>query len=191
MSESIELKHLFTIFHFLGIIIGMGGALMSDAIFFSSISDEKVSHTEMRFLRLGGRVVWLGLIIAIISGVLLFSLNPEKYWASSKFLAKMTIVIVIALNGFLFHIIHIPRLHRHIGHHFPSSDEFMRMAPLLIASGAVSVISWAFALILGSLRSLPYSYASIMIVYIATLFISIVIATSLKRILIPHPRKRT
>ena len=177
-----------TVFHLLGVVIGMGGAFSSDLAFFSSIRDEKISHTEMRFLKLGGKMVWVGLFIIVVSGALLFSENPERYLNSAKFLAKMTIVAIIIANGVVFHLIHIPRLHRHAGHHFPSSDEFMRKAPLLIAGGVISIVSWLGAFILGALGRLPYGYLEFIAVYLAVLLPAVAIAVLLKKKLIPHLR---
>src|SRR3989344_4267080 len=125
MLDFIEAKTIYVILHLLGAVIGMGGAFASDAIFFSSVRDGKISDTEMRFIRLGGRMVWVGLAIIIVSGFLLFSLNTERFLNSSKFMAKMTIVAIIVINGAIFHLVHIPRLHKHAGQHLPSSDEFM------------------------------------------------------------------
>jgi len=181
---------IFTALHLFGVVVGMGGALVSDAMFFSSIRDEKVSHTEMRFLRLGGITVWIGLVLIILSGILLFSLDPAGYLASGKFLAKMTIVGVIFINGLLFHLIHIPRLHRHAGHHFPSSDEFMRQAPLLIASGIVSIVSWLAAFILGAIGKVALSYFSIMAVYLSVLIMAAAAGILLKRRIVPHLRSQ-
>ncbi|MBI2013640.1 MAG: hypothetical protein HYS87_02330 [Candidatus Colwellbacteria bacterium] len=166
----LDYKTVLTIAHLLGVVVGMGGAVASDFMFFSSVKDERISHTEMRFLRLGSFMVWIGLGILVLSGTLLFFTNPEVYINSAKFLAKMTIVAVIAANGVFFHLVHIPRLHRHIGSHFKSSDEFMRTAPFLILSGVVSLVSWASALLLGSLRQIPYSYLEIIGLYAIVLF---------------------
>lgn len=183
-----ESHNLYTIFHLLGVIVGMGGALTSDAMFFSSIRDEKVTPTEMRFLKLGSRMVWIGLVIVFISGALLFSMNPERYLSSHKFLAKMTIVVIIAANGFFFHFVHFPRLRRHVGHHFPSSDEFMRKAPLLIASGVISIVSWLSALVLGAVGRIGYSYFEIMGAYLIILVCAVFVTILFKHRIIPHLR---
>ena len=121
---------------------------------------------EMRFLELSSRVVWIGLLILFLSGLGLFSTNPEKYLASSKFLAKITIVSIIFLNGLVFHFFHLPRIKRHVGEYFQFSDEFMRYRPTLLISGAISFISWTSALILGALPYVAYSYSTIMYVYL-------------------------
>ncbi|MCI0619560.1 hypothetical protein L0Y40_00795 [Candidatus Wolfebacteria bacterium] len=182
--EVLDTKTIYTLLHILGAVLGAGGAFMSDAMFFSCIKDKKITTTELRFLRLGSTMVWIGLIVLIVSGVLLFSLDPIRYLESSKFLVKMTVVLVILVNGLFFHYMHIPRIERHRGVDFSTSHEFKKHSSTLVASGAISLISWLVALILGSLRSIPYSYAEGMGIYLGVLMIGIAIAlTSKKRIL--------
>ena len=166
----------------------MGGAFASDLIFFSSVKDEKVSQTELRFLNIGGKMVWAGLLLIIVSGILIFLTNPEGYLASAKFLAKMTIVAIIFLNGLVFHIIHLPRFHRHASQHFPSSDEFMRAVPYLLVGGVVSSVSWFSAFILGFWKYVPYSYLEMMSAYLLILSLGIVVVVSMKKKFIPHSR---
>ncbi len=172
---------LFTTLHLFGVILGAGGAFASDWIFLSSVRDGRISHTEAKFIRLGSRMVWTGLAILLISGLALFLRDPAAYLASAKFLSKMTVVGVIILNGLLFHLSHLPRIRRHAGSHFPSSDEFMRRRSLLVASGAVSVTSWATAVILGAWRGIPFSYPEIMSGYLALVLLAILVA-----LLLPH-----
>ncbi|MDP2650898.1 MAG: hypothetical protein Q8P04_02280 [bacterium] len=176
-----ELSNLYTIFHLLGVAFGVGGALASDSMFLKSLKDLKISKTEMGFLQIGSAMVWIGLIILIISGYLLFSLDPDRYLNSAKFLAKMTIVAIILLNGLFLHINLIPRLRRHIEGHLPSSDEFMRKRPLLFTSGAISLVSWLSALTLGALHKVPWSYVEIMGVYLLILLVAGLIANTLGR----------
>jgi uncharacterized membrane protein len=156
--EFLDLKTIYTLGHILGAVLGAGGAFMSDAMFFSCIKDKKITATELRFLRLGSTMVWIGLMVLIVSGVLLFSLDPVTYLESSKFLVKMTIVLVILVNGLFFHYTHIPRIERHQDKDLRLSEEFQKHSATLVASGAVSITSWFLALVLGVLRGIPYSY---------------------------------
>ena len=171
-------------------MLGAGGALASDSMFLKSLKDLKVSKTEMSFLQMGSAMVWIGLIILVISGYLLFSLEPDRYLNSDKFLAKMTIVAVILLNGLFLHISLIPRLRRHIGGHLPSSDEFMRKRPYLFTSGAISLVSWLSALTLGALHKVPWSYGEITGAYLLILLVAGLVANLLGRRLIPVIRKK-
>lgn len=174
--EWIDPKTIYTILHIFGAVLGAGGAYVSDAMFFASIKDEVISKVELRFLKIGSIFVWVGLTLAIVSGLLLFSTNPAGYLDSSKFLVKVCIVLIIFLNGMVFHLTHLPRMHRHAGHHYPSSDEFTRKSKLLLASGVISVTSWTFVLILGSLRSIPIDFTTALVGYIVFEVVAVSVA---------------
>jgi len=169
------------ILHILGVVIGAGGAFAGDAMFFSSIRDKKISHTEMRFLKLSSTMVWTGIGIIVLSGIAIFLSDIDHYFHSAKFLAKMTIVAIIIINGVIFHSIHLPRLHRHAESHFPSSDEFIRKTPYLIMSGAISLVSWLSAFVLGFLEHPPFTYIEILGIYGIVLIIAISIGLMTKQ----------
>ena len=162
----IDAKTIYTIIHVFGAVLGAGGAYLSDAMFFTSVKDKVISKTELHFLKIGSIFVWVGLGMLFISGLLLFSTNPAGYLESSKFMIKMLIVLIIFLNGLVFHMTHLPRIRRHAGQHYPSSDEFTRKSKLLIASGVVSMTSWTFALILGGLRTIPIDFTTALVGYL-------------------------
>lgn len=177
---------ILTISHLLGVAMGLGGALASDWIFLLSAHDGHISKTETKFLHLGSLLVWSGVLILVLSGIGLFFLDPTRLANSPKFLAKISVVAIIILNGISFHFLHLPRIKRHTGEHFPSSDEFMRYRFLLVASGAISVTSWLTALILGAWRNMPYAYHQIMLAYVALLVFAILTSLILKNKLVPN-----
>lgn len=177
--DFIEYKSIFTILHIFGAVLGAGGAYLGDAIFFSSVKDKTISKDEFRFMKLSSYFVWAGLILSIISGILLFMTNPDFYLASDKFLIKTLIVGIIFVNGIFFHIFHFPRIYRHISHHYPSSDEFMRKKKFLVISGVISITSWTAAVALGSLRSIPISFSEALITYVLFEAVAICIALTL------------
>ncbi len=186
MIGPLTIKTVYAIVHVFGAVIGAGGAYMSDIIFLSSIKDKKISPTEMRFMKLGGTIVWIGLIILIISGIFLFYTNPESYMASTKFLSKVTIVAILFLNGILFHILHIPLIKKHTNEHLPSSKEFIKRRKWLFISGALSITSWTFALALGVIPSLPYTYGFIMTFYASVVAFALVSALLIQTKFIPN-----
>lgn len=165
LPNFLDISTVYLIAHVFGAILGAGGAFMSDAMFFMSVKDGKFEESEFHFMRLGGKMVWLGLGILFISGVLLVSTAPEYYLTSSKFLAKATIVGVIVLNGIVFHAIHLPNIKKHLGVRFSEAPEFLAKSSFLMMSGAVSMVSWISTIILGMLKSLPYSYVEIISFY--------------------------
>lgn len=180
LPEFLQLKTIYLIAHIFGAILGAGGAFIGDTMFLSSIKDGHINKDELRFMKLGGRMVWFGLFILVVSGIFLVMTNPGHYLSSSKFLAKVTIVIVIIINGLIFHLIHFPHIRGHIGLKFNESPTFIKRVPYLLVSGGVSVVSWISTVILGMLRGVPYSYTDIMSLYIFVVLISITGALFLK-----------
>lgn len=181
-----DIKTILTIFHLIGLALGAGAAYLSDIMFFSTIKDRTISSTELSFLRLTSRIVWIGLGVLFISGLALFLLKPAVYLASSKFMVKITIVAILTLNGIFFHHAHIPMIDRHKDAHLPSSDEFIRRRRWLLYSGVISMTSWTSALILGAIRSIPYSYTTGLTIYFSIVIIGLLIAEGIKHHLFPH-----
>ena len=184
-----ELSLIFLIVHLFGVALGAGGAFASDMMFLYSVKDERISEAEIAFLKLGSKMVWLGLGLLVISGIGLFALKPDFYLTSPKFLLKMTIVGIIILNGAFFHLLHIPRLMRHSGEHFPSSDEFTRKRPYLVASGAISFVSWSSAIVLGALKKVPFSYIELFAVYMILLSGAVFVSLLMQDKILPHHRQ--
>jgi len=169
----LDLKTIYLIVHIFGVILGAGGAFTSDAMFFSTVKDGVVDKHELRFMRLGGRLVWLGILVMIISGIFLVSTDPVKYLSSSKFLVKITVVGVIIINGIIFHFLHLPFLKKHLNLKFSKSKTFIKNTSFLMASGALSMVSWITAVILGMLKHVPYTYFEILSVYITLVLVAV------------------
>lgn len=161
----ILLKQIFTSLHIIGAVIGAGAAFMSDATFLKSIKNENVDKIEFSFLNLFSKFVWGGIGLIVLSGVGLFTLQSDVYVSSSKFLAKMTIVLIIVLNGVLFHALHIPYIKKSWKQKLFSSLPTGEGAVIAL-SGAVSMVSWMSALVLGTWRNVPYGYLEIMAAYV-------------------------
>jgi len=172
----IDAKTVYTIFHIFGAVIGAGGAYMSDVMFFSSVKDRVINKLEIRFMKIGSTFVWIGLGLLFVSGILLFLTDPAGYSSSSKFLIKMFIVLIVFINGVIFHFQHLPLINRHTDHHYPSSDEFIRKKKFLIISGVISITSWTFALILGGLHAIPISFITALTLYITIEIIVVSVA---------------
>ncbi|MDP3953420.1 MAG: hypothetical protein Q8P99_01170 [bacterium] len=175
MVEAQILKEIYTIVHLIGVTLGAGGAFVSDALFMSVFKDMKINSAELRLVKVGSAMVWLGVVVLIVSGVLLFSLNPERYLTSSKFLVKMTIVGVIIVNGLYLHAKLLPLCAKHVNRNLSKSREFMKHRKTLFTSGAISFTSWVSAIILGSLRSVPLDYFPLLGIYLAILAAAIVV----------------
>lgn len=167
-----DLKSVLVIAHLFGVVIGMGAAFTGDNIFFSGLKRRNFSTETIRFLKLSGKLVWLGLLIMFISGSSMFLLDSGTYLDSSKFLLKMIVVAVIALNGLVFHLKHLKFFERFTGHDI-GETEFQKRKFLIFASGGISSVSWISALILGSLRSIPYTLSQGILIYLGLLAVAV------------------
>jgi len=163
--EQFDARFFLTVLHLVGLAVGLGGALFGDRLFFLATKNRVISRDEYTSLKRAGQFTWWGLILLMFSGIGLFALDPARYMDSTKFLSKMAVVSVIAINGAIFHSIHFKKFKQLIGTHLPQSRVFKKASAGMFISGAVSVVSWLFALALGSLRSLPFSVLEILFVY--------------------------
>lgn len=162
-----------TVLHVLSVIFGMGAALMSDVLFTFYGKDKRLSSTEIKTLEILSRVVWVSLIAIVGTGLGLFLSDIPKYMHSDKFLAKMTIVVILAVNGFL--------LNKYVWKHvikkgFLTNIHEGAIRKIAFACGAVSVLSWLFTCALGVLDSVPVAYVVIMIGYGVIIAIGILVA---------------
>lgn len=157
-------RQVVIIVHLFGLAIGAGAAFFSDFLFTEALKDRTISKDEFRIIDLTSTVVWVGLAVLLTSGAILFFSDIDKYLDSSKFIAKMSIILILAVNGLVFHYKHFPIFQRSIGKKITSKSIAVPLRPVFI-SGAVSGVSWAAAIVLGSLSSVPLSYYAIMGIY--------------------------
>lgn len=134
--------------HVVGTALGVGAATFLEVLSIKFLKDGKVDIFEHDVLRICINVLRAGLIIVTFSGfgimVLgrLRFLGPEAYY-SPRFLAKITVVLVLLLVAFLMNF---------------------RLINLKVGS-AISTASWYAALIFGLWRNAKYSFWVLMALY--------------------------
>ncbi len=141
--------------HVLGVCVGLGGATITDVLFFKFLKDFRISNKEADVMRTLSHVIVGALFLILISGVALYLPAMAKYNASPAFIAKMTIVVVLTINGLFLHEYVSPKLVRlsFTAHHQPT-PRLRRLRHLAFALGAVSATSWYFTFFLAMLKSL-------------------------------------
>jgi len=134
--------------HLVGTVLGVGAVTFMDFFYLKAAKDGKLQPAEIEPIKLLTPFLRLGLIILILSGLgyfLLFRLTGhEERLLNPRFLAKITIVGVILINGLLL--------------------EAKKIPPAL--GGPISSASWYSAFILGAWRGLELSYLAIMGAYL-------------------------
>lgn len=168
-----EYKVILTIIHILGVVVGMGTALVSDFLFSFYSHNKKLSHSETYTLKILSTIVWFGLIIITVSGVGLFLSDIETYIVSTKFLAKMSILAILVLNGFILNR-YISKVMMKRG--FLSYHKYTGLRKLAFACGSISIISWLSVLSLGVTSKIHLSYPALIELYGVVVVGGIIIA---------------
>ncbi len=168
-----QYKPVFVGLHMLGFIFGLGGATIADILFFRFLADLKISKKEHVVLGALSQIVWVGLAVLWISGILIFLGDIERYSSSSKFLLKAVVVAVVTVNGVLLNSVVAPKLMK-IDWKLGRNAKRRILRRCAFALGGISMVSWYSAFILGSLRSLPYSFGQLLTAYIVLLVLVVV-----------------
>jgi hypothetical protein len=165
----IDLVHTILKFtHIISLALGVGGAIIAD-LFVIGLLNKAITRQELRLLENLEKFVFVGLMLLWISGVGFFVeyqlFNPEKL-SNPKILAKLTIVMIVTLNGLLFHMFFHNRV-------FREGLVIVKLPPLtyysLILFGTISSFSWIGAMTLGAVSQLNdiFPYVHIMVGYLA------------------------
>ena len=162
--------------HVLAVVVGMGSALVSDIFFNIFIKDKKIQKYENKILNRLSAIVWISLLFILLTGLMLFLSDPLGYSMSVKFLIKMTIVGLIAINGYLFMRIVHPALHKMDFSDNNIHHRYVRLRKVSFALGAISLVSWLSAFILGVLGDIPFSYTESITGYLTICFAGILIS---------------
>lgn len=131
--------------HILGTALGVGGSTFAEIFAIKFSKDGKIDIFEHEVLRICITVIRIGLIILTFSGLGLLVLwrmkllGPDVFY-SPRFLAKMTVLLILLLVTFLMNF---------------------RLVNLKLGS-AISTAAWYAAMILGIWRGLHISFFTIM-----------------------------
>lgn len=169
------IEHYYTIFlaiHLLAMAVGIGGATVSDILFFKFLKDFRVSKKEAEVLHVLKDVILSAMAVIATSGVLLFMVKPEL-GDSGPFLVKAIAATVLIVNGVCLHMFIAPHLiHLNLKGSKRMSRGWHRLA---FALGAISFCSWYSVFLIASLKSvLPQDFMSLLFVYLAALMCAIV-----------------
>ncbi|MGB1251653.1 MAG: hypothetical protein ACPG8W_13630 [Candidatus Promineifilaceae bacterium] len=179
------LRILLMIGHIVGVAVGAGGATMSDVLFITSLRDNRIDHSELRLLKMASQIVTIGMVLLAITGAgFLLTGSPP----SPRFWAKMTIVSIASINGFIMHRKLFPIFETCAKEGIAvGSADFVKHAPLMIVAGPVSAISWYAAIVLGIWRTAPFTYLQFMTIYGLLITATIAISTVAVQVMLQRP----
>ncbi|MEK7499442.1 MAG: hypothetical protein AAB649_02455 [Patescibacteria group bacterium] len=176
-----DLRIILVILHIIGTVLGAGAATVTDYLVFKFSKDIKIDKDEFQILHTISDLIWAGLFLLLMTGLGFIYLhitdfgNVRDAYSLDKIWAKITIVIILTLNGFFVHYFVLPTLKQRLGKTL-ATPSFIKKSFFIFSPGAISAVSWYSALVLGAWRGLEASYAEIMCGYVALLAGAIIIS---------------
>ena len=172
-------KTLLIIFHFIGLAFGAGGAWISDLIIIRFLQFEPISSEKLKLVHFLTNLVTIGLCILWISGlgfIIHYSIfEPEKI-LNPKVWSKVTIVIILSLNGYFLHRFILPILNNNEGKtlFFAITN---KQKLIMTVIGTISLVSWAFPVLLGASKGLNFTVSAFEI--LSTYLVAIVLLSTI------------
>lgn len=166
----------FVFVHVLALAVALGAILREDwRLLFA-----RRPRFHSKHLHQLSRLILSALVILWVSGLALIAIDtgfdPDKLAASPKLVAKLIVVITLTLNGAVLHRMLLPVL---------STPEARssHIAALFAVVGAVSMVSWLYAAVLGVAKPLTplLGYGGLMGIYVGLLAVAIGVALTVMR----------
>ena len=181
MEWLVQWERIFWGLHILGVVFGLGAATVTDVLFVDFMRSFRVERREEEIMELLSKVVWVGIVLLVISGILLVVPRWEMFLASDRFLMKMTAVAVVILNGVFLNLWIQPRARKISfvkGREEAriSEEEEERRGRLrkgAFALGGISFVSWYGAFGLAVLDMITLSYLSLLGLFVLGLVIAV------------------
>jgi hypothetical protein len=173
--------------HLIGLAFGIGASTILDLRTLRLLYGRPVSEQDLAFASVLSRFVRLGLFLLVISGLgllLRLWLSDPALLANPKLHAKLTIVGMLTLNGYLIEAIALPLLRRQYGRPLFEGVSYRTQAAVL-AIGVVSATSWYLPFLLGIAHELNFgpSALTILSAYFALICLGVVAALAWRSVL--------
>lgn len=170
LSEDIK---IFTILHLIGVVLGLGTATITDILFFKFLKDNKISRAEAGIMKTLSGVIWVALLILLVSGIGLYIPQAARLSISGKFLVKVCVLGVIFVNGLFLNFYAQPRIQK-ITFSGQLPEIKRRTRKIFFVLGGISISSWWFVFILGSLRGVLIPFRPLLLVYVCLLAVAVI-----------------
>lgn len=160
--------------------VGLGGATISDILFFRFLKDYRITKKEVEVLNVLKNIIVTTMFFIVFSGLFLYLPQAEKLNASAMFRVKTIATFVLVANGVALHIFIAPYL---IRLNFMKKQAMSHAwSCLAFALGSISICSWYTAFLIAMLKTvLPFTFHEMVSAYFL-LLLSAISVSQLMRI---------
>jgi len=183
-----NLKSLINFVHLSGLAFGVGGAWMLDLYILRKMYKSPVTQENIQVLRFISKIVLIGLSMLWLSGFLFlvfyYFAQPESL-LNHKIWAKLVMVIILSLNGYFLHKLVLPIIIENQNKIIINTVS-LKQINLITFIGCLSFITWPLVMLLGTFKSINFSFSFIEILafYALCLLVALAVAFSLKSYLL-------
>lgn len=173
--------------HLIGLMLGFGVAVFLDLYLLRYLFHRTITPEVVQTARFGSKIVNFGLILLWATGLGFLwhyqLVSPEKL-GNPKIWAKLSIVVLLTLNGIAIHLIILPKLKTKIGSSL-LSNESKAIRYGLLFSGAVSGVSWTMAMGLGAIKEINniVNASTLLAIYVALLTVAFFIIVAISNVI--------
>ena len=165
------LKSALRVVHFLGLALGLGTATFLDMMMVRFMVRGKIRRTHWLMLEFGSKMVTGGLILLWLSGIgflVWYGFFEPKNLGNPKIWAKVSIVVVLTINGQYLHGVVLPIFKGQVGRGLFEGVS-ARDRNMMVAGGVTSVLSWYFPV---GIAASPWLNFNVPMQYIAGAYVA-------------------
>lgn len=171
MDIEVAVRQLLVFSHLFLFAFAVVAVLKKDMDF---LQGKPIDFNEMRTM--GYKLGWTLFCLWLTGAALIYmavGTDLSALLSNGKLMAKISVVLVLTLNGVLLHLFAFPKL----------KNPTPRAAEVCLFLGAISSVSWAFASFIGAARAVAphFIYQDFMGLYLIALVASITVALLLMR----------
>lgn len=127
--------------HLIALGWGLGGSTVSAILMKRTEKDPSLIQQVARFHETLSKVVWGGIILLIISGILL-AISPEASFTPYALGLKHLLVVVVVFDGLYFTFRGMPQMRRLAPKIGPPGKEYRKAYSHMKKVGILSMLSW-------------------------------------------------
>ncbi len=176
------------VFYALAMAIGLGASTLTDISFFRFLKDGEISEWEFGVLRLFSEVIWFSLAIIILTGLGIFFGDIGRYAYSGEFLLKTVIIGVIVANGAALNLYVMPRILLSAKSEDRGNEPGRAVRKISFALGAISLVSWFSAFILGYIYLPLADVPRMLLIYVSLILSAVIVSQIIESRFVPAKR---
>ena len=153
LSLKISWYFVLVVAHVFGLVIGLGACTVTYVIGGYGMLKPKIMPSAVGVFKLISVIVWAGLGILIVSGILLLIVSHQTYGDAIKsklFYLKMFLIVVEIINGLFLNLVVTPAMEKAAKlENFEKTPEYRHAQVIGAVGGFISSTCWYGAFALG------------------------------------------